>query len=258
MLRTNYTRRFITRRPALRFAARRKYAAMSTYRRKRLYSLMRTGGNYAMPLGGPRLSGGPERKFIDGNGALTITGTQVGAASPGAAGAYSITVLNALTQGTDATNRLGRKILMKSIQLRLELTDQLAATGLQPAGILPGEYRIVVVFDTQTNGAAPAAADIFQSTPAAGLITPLNLNNRERFKVVWDKVRHVDQSGPATAHVKLYKKCNYPVVFNAGNAGTVGDIQTGGLFICIATTLSATAAPGLQVNLYTRVRFTDD
>lgn len=225
---------------------------------------LRTGGSYNQVMGryydgAYRVGGGPERKFIDQQGAFNYNTQTVGAGSSGLSGVPIIEVFNAVVQGTDSITRIGRKIMMTSLQLRYDCNVSLAATGVPPAGLQAGDIRLLVVYDSQTNGAAPIYSDILQATTTGSAFTaPMNLNNRERFKVIFDKIRHLDPQGPASQSFKLYKKCRLPVIFNSGNAGTVADIQTGGVFLMTISTVQATAAAANGGFLWTRVRFRDD
>ena len=63
----------------------------------------------------------------------------------------TITVLNDVAQGTTAITRLGRKILMKSVLVQGTLTNS------------SGQGRILIVYDRQANGVAPAATDVLTS-----------------------------------------------------------------------------------------------
>jgi len=202
-------------------------------------SAPRTGG-FRNPV---RMRGttNSELKWIDVNAA---------AAFNAATGVAALTLLNGCTLGSDATNRIGRKTVMKSLQLRGSVLST-AAQSARFAG------RILIVYDSQSNGVAPTAADILQSGGAWN--SPMNLNNRERFKVLWDKIFQVDSiqgSGNDPWIVKKFKKLpNLETIFNSGNAGAIGDIQTGSVYMLTIATGEATVTPGFQ--FYSRIRFAD-
>lgn len=250
-----------------------KVRRTSAYGGQRL-AVMRTGGNYSqiyrrrMANGAYRTGPGPERKFID---TIISSNEEYGAISfelgvpaytfPGEATVSNAVLMNGLPQGTDSTQRIGRKIMMKSIQANIEVTLQSESTmtvGTPISGVTPGTVRCLVVYDSQANGAAPDITDILQLGSIGSLVSPMNLNNRERFKIIWDKRRHIDPQGPGTIHFHLYKKCGLPVVFNGGNAGTIADIQTGSVYIFLITDVQATAANTMGALAYTRIRFLDD
>lgn len=179
-------------------------------------------------------------------------------------------LLNGCIQGTDIANRIGRKICVKSLTYRFTLkcaaADLVAAPGV--TFYAPGQMiRMIILWDMQPNGAAPAIGDVL--TNAADNTSQLNLNNRDRFRIVKDKMFCFDPfwhvvvaddfvgfNHTTTAH-KGYKKMNQEVIFNAGNAGGVGDIASGSLYVMFIG--DAAAAANMNINLVgnTRVRFTD-
>lgn len=202
-------------------------------------SAPRTGG-YRNPVR-MRGSSPAELKWID------VNSTSAFAATTGVA---ALTLLNGCSLGSDATNRVGRKIQMKSIQMRMSCLAT-TANAARFAG------RVMVVYDSQANAAAPTQADIFQA--ATSWHSPMNLNNRERFKVIFDKLFTVDSlTGSNTDPwiCKKFKKLpNLETIFNSGNAGTIGDIQTGSMYLVTLATGEATTTPGLV--FYSRIRFAD-
>lgn len=123
-----------------------------------------------------------------------------------------------------------------------------------------GDYvRTLVVYDCQTNSATPATTDILE---VASFESPMNLNNRDRFKVIFDKVHVMNPvtytgaaltaGSPFAKHMYKYKKINLEVI-NSGTGGTAGSIQTGGIFLLIIGLNNN----GSTTNYYSRVRFTD-
>ena len=147
----------------------------------------------------------------------------------------NITLLNGVATGTDYTNRIGRKIVMKSLLLRLIMQPTSGAS----VDATTGDFvRIMIVLDTQPNGVTATIADVLNN---ANVYEPLNLNNRDRFKMIVDKCISfspytLDSSGklatgsPTNKCIKIYKKMNTEVIFN-GTGSTIGSIQTGALLI---------------------------
>lgn len=183
--------------------------------------------------------GPPEKKYIDND--------YVDQPDP-TTGAWIITNLNGLAPGTGPTERIGRKIKMVSIQARIHAFTAAAVVG-------SANNRIVVIYDKQANGAAPVATDIFQDNQAN---SPMNLNNRERFVVLYDKTKGISAlgTGPSAVNYNFFKKCNLDVIFNNGSSGDETDIATGAVYLCTVNDGSyATDAPNFLI--YTRIRFTD-
>jgi len=90
---------------------------------------------------------------------------------------YGITLLNNIIIGADYNNRIGRQIEMKAMRLRFRS---------HPLGIVSEyhNFRVLLVYDTQTNGGTPAAADIFQNT--ASIQSNENYLTRRRFLIFKD------------------------------------------------------------------------
>lgn len=173
----------------------------------------------------------------------------VGIALPAVAtGTGTLTLLNGVAQGTTATTRLGRRITMKSIYIRMQL--QLAATT---TGNCP--LRLLVVYDKQTNATAPVATDILANDAVWGLN---NLGNSRRFVTLFDEVVDtIGTAGPQGVNRVLYKKLNHAVEFNAGSAGTVGDIQTGSVYALMYAN-NTTAVASIIGAMACRIRFADN
>lgn len=195
---------------------------------------MRTGG-WANPS---QMSG--ELKFNDNN--FTI--------SPGIASNqfFGAILLNGIAPGTSASQRIGRKAVMKTIFLRCTFRMSAGAVGGSPC-------RILVVYDKQANAAAPVATDIlavdqFQS--------PNNLSNRDRFVTIFDQMTDpISDQGPQAVELNLFKKINLETMWNAGTDALIGSIASGSIYIFAAQVNTiATASPVL--NVYARVRYADN
>jgi len=96
--------------------------------------------------------------------------------------------LNLATVGSSFFNRIGRKQVLKS----LFINGHFRVTDPTVGAVTTTMCRVVVVFDSQPNGAAATWADVIQATTQAGGITSnhmdgMNLNNRDRFKLLMDK-----------------------------------------------------------------------
>jgi len=200
---------------------------------------LRTGGFYGLY----NRRGREELKVID----TTLTTTNV----PNTA---SIFLLNGVAQGTDYTNRIGRKIILKSLLLRSTCVPNTSSNT--PAGDV---IRFLIVYDCQTNSATPVIGDILQNS---SINDPMNLNNRDRFKVVADKYVTLNAcqyaagtltaGSPRTTQVKIFKKMNLEMIFS-GTGATSGSIGTGGLFLVLIAGFNAQSTA-----LWTsRVRFVD-
>jgi len=163
----------------------------------------------------------------------------------------SITGINFVATGTDFTNRIGRKVIWKSFTLTALIQPSDAATD-------SNLWRIMVVYDKQPNGALPAVTDVLT---AATSTSNMNLNNRDRFRVLLDKMGtigfyNVSQqiADKTSAMVRKYKRINLQTIFD-GTAADIGSIQTGSIFVLTVGTNAA--GLGSQCWIATRMRFVD-
>lgn len=176
----------------------------------------------------------------------------------------TISLLNGCIQGTDYTQRIGRKIQLKSLYVRGRVQLETALNGVQ---ISPQMARMMLVVDTQPNGVVFAITDLLNT---AAPESQLNLNNRDRFMIICDKEWVFDPyiiQGTATqsfavggrtiSPLKKYKKLNMETIFNSGNAGTIADMTSGALYMVWLGSQPAGAATDLNAIVSTRVRFKD-
>lgn len=160
-------------------------------------------------------------------------------------------LMNGVSQGTDYNARIGRKIVMKSFLIRVQKQYNTTVPA-QPCNV-----RWILFYDKQTNGAAPSASDFFQQSASISenMVSPINLNNRDRFIVLKDKMMSLNGSAIATGWFKKFQRINLEVIYNA-TGNTVGAIQTGSMYL-LAVTDFQDATYNLVCDISTRVRFLD-
>lgn len=169
-----------------------------------------------------------------------------------------IFLLNGIATGTDISNRVGRKVCMKSLIFNANVFN-VATTANALQGIM---IRHMIIYDSQPNSSAtvPAVTDILS---AATTLSPLNLNNRDRFKVIYDKRSQIGSfvingtptlaaGSPYNVFWNKYRKLNHDVIFSGVNA-TIGNIGTGAMYLLVIGDFAAVA----QHDYHIRIRFTD-
>lgn len=180
--------------------------------------------------------------------------------------------LNIVTIGSSAWNRIGRKITLKS----LYLTGFFTGTGalVQSAGHFG---RIMIIYDKQTNGAQPVIQDILTDqinqtggdVKTQGVMSNLNMNNRDRFEVILDKRFWLPGSnaagtvtglngGTTAATVEEYRNLrNRETQFKADSVpGVIGDINNGSLLMVSFGDLPGGTAPW-QFLFTCRIKYKD-
>jgi len=195
-------------------------------------------------LGAPRVYGvppsKPELKFIE---------TSMDSTSYGIGGTGNLLLINNCVQGSDADDRLGRKATFVSFQMRCAVT--LASTAVTN-GLLT---RTILFVDNQTNGLTPAITDLLTSNVFE---SNMNLNNRDRFTILMDKVLGGTGGDLKNHGFKKFKKISVNTTFNQLNGGNVGDIQTGSLYLLtfLGTNCVTVTAPVTTGRI--RLRFMDN
>lgn len=178
----------------------------------------------------------PERKNIDVLTTMNLKIQSAWAISP---------LLNDVPLGSGPTNRIGRKIRMKSIQFRYNL--------LRSGSNGPSQCRIVVIYDRQPDGLTPTAIGVFNDDIN---ISPMSLANSERFQVLIDETSESMQSSSLNISGSRYKKIDLDAVYNS-NVG-VGACKTGALW-CFASTNATFQVGGtpLDLEIFFRTRYID-
>lgn len=167
------------------------------------------------------------------------------------AGVPAFQLLNPVVNGAELYQRVGRKLYMKSLHIRGNIVQ--TATSTQDIG------RILVVYDSQCNAAAPAIAALLQDSnagAATNALSEINLTNRARFKILRDKQiifpsatlaggvqtnqafqEQYEHSFSVNEFIKLG---GLEAEYNGVNAGNIGDITSGAIFlVCVMETNDA-------------------
>jgi hypothetical protein len=223
----------------------------------------------------------PELKSIDVGSATTT--------APGGTDLYcntastSIIPLNLIAAGSSFFNRIGRRIELRSIDICFQIQNISGVSRLVPADLL----RIMVVYDRQTNGALPSISDIIQDTDSnannlTNSMSGPNLNNRDRFMVLFDKrvqlpvtvlstgsgVTFPFPNSTGGANTKdfgfgvhrYYRKLPKLITQYKADSTTpvIGDIATGGVYIFTLCTQNASGSEGFYIiNWHSRIRYSD-
>lgn len=177
-------------------------------------------------------------------------------------GIISYISINRVPAGTGATQRVGRKIVLKSIHMRgaVVLPD-----GINALSNASTTVRVIMYWDKQANKATATVTGILTSADEKSFN---NMENSQRFRILKDyyfEVKAQDTlliAGPAyvtTVANRVMKpvniKCNIPVEFSS-TTGAIGEITSNNIgILAICSNVNAAHNPLLDVQ--TRIRFTD-
>lgn len=162
-----------------------------------------------------------------------------------------LALINGCGRGDDLHERTGRRTTIKSIEIR---GYNYVTTGSGTDQI----HRVVLVLDKQPNGAAMTIAQLLNS---ASHLSPRNLENRARFQILSDKRWALNSDAAAEPGArkvwKIYRRVNFPVTYNSGDAGTIADITTNSLYVVYIGSNAAGVTAG-SIQFHSRIRYTDN
>ena len=160
-----------------------------------------------------------------------------------------ITEVNCIPQGATVANRIGNKVIVKSVHARILIS---AAPGAATQEVA----RVMLVYDRQPNGAFPAIGDILLDQPAGttNLQASINIANKSRFTILRDQRLLFDQGRGTTNYCDWYIKGRWEVEFGA-TTGNIGDFRTGSIlfiaYLPLATGATVTMTqPGFRIRYF--------
>lgn len=156
-----------------------------------------------------------------------------------------IACLNIVDTGAAADQRIGRKINLKSVVAKVDWRIKNVAASTTP--IEPVEIRTMLVWDKNPNGAYPSISDILQPvivTPTTldgdnnpilkpAPSSPNNLDNRDRFRTLWDQNDSLSPGGDSIRQYDKYMKLSGETIFSGSTDYNISMIKTGALYIVL-------------------------
>lgn len=165
----------------------------------------------------------------------------------------AIALISTIAQGTSVNQRVGKKVLLKSLQIR--------GAAQQGSTATLNDCAVLIVYDKRPTGSLPAVTAILDTANSNSFN---NDSNSGRFKIVrrWDFCLSGNSATPATGNeikdMSQYIPLNgLPLVFKAATTGVIGDIEEGALYVVtVGATGAGTAAASAQLGF--RLRFVDN
>jgi hypothetical protein len=207
---------------------------------------------FSMPMG--RVSTNEVKSFD-----VALTDPAVGlplvaAATGGEPGAafVGITEINCIRNGSAFYQRIGAKVVVRSIALHLNFYTSVAALANNAVTI-----RYMIIYDRQTNGAFPAIGDILALNDGAPTFTSgTNMSNKSRFMILRDKYLDFDPVSQLNCSIREFIKGKFDVEFGT-NAGNIGDIKTGSIYLVAISDTNPGVSPILFTATSARIRYYD-
>lgn len=155
----------------------------------------------------------------------------------------SVLPMNAIAQGDSATTRDGNSIKLMSLHIKYVLFENAAASATA--------VRMMIVKDLLPQGAVPAITDILV---ASDCVSPMNLLNSRRFKVLHKKDFGISTTGEDIRIGDYYTKLNFHTKYD-GAGGAATDINNNGIYLILISNQVANL-PTFQYA--SRIRFVDN
>ncbi len=227
----------------------------NTMSRSRKNGTRRTGG-YGGRFSGSRGAAGrfhQEMKFLDYTADTSVT-----------AEGWTITnnAIPIIPNGPGENERIGRKAVIRKIQLRYQVYgwDVGSSTVLLEGAVV----RVVLYLDTQCNGAAATAAQIWQTT--TDVSTFINMENSQRFKILYNKTHTLN---PAVAgwdgaaklttlnrvQGKCFKKCAITIDYDDTGTGLLAEMKSNNIGLMFFKDTGTIGALRFEPTI--RLRYTD-
>jgi len=164
--------------------------------------------------------------------------------------------LNLIPQGVEESQRVGRKVTIKSIHVRWNV--QSANAAWQGSNL-----RILLVQDKQANGAAATYSGVGGVLETDSVTAFRNLENSNRFIIHKDWFFPLIPAAGVTTSFNLTtrtiqwsKKCHIPIEFDPSAAtGAIGTIRSNNLFLIARSSLDDDL---ITVSGVVRIRYVDN
>lgn len=211
-----------------------------TYRRKKYNKS--SYGNNALSIAKMALKGvgflksvlNPERKFLD------FVGTNFAVINTG-----TFDYLSGIAQGDGVNARSGNSVKLSSMLFR-------ATISLDPAATVSSNVRVLLFYDKDNLGTAPAVTDLLQNVTVH---SPLELSTQTggRFQVMYDRVFSLNLTRQNT-NIKVYKKLSHHLKYG-GTTAAQADARSGAMYLLL---LSDATVNFPRINLTNRIRYYDN
>lgn len=171
--------------------------------------------------------------------------------------AMDIHQLCIIPEGNGESDRIGRKINVKSIHIK-GILRMAAATG---ATSTSDQVICMLIQDTQTNGTEFSAVNLLDTDEFKSF---RNLANSQRFVTLFKKVYNIGVSGAAASGaafvfgeamrgINVNKYCDIPIEYdNSATSGVITSVRSNNLYW---VTQSSDGVCGITANA--RIRYTD-
>ncbi len=155
--------------------------------------------------------------------------------------------LTNIPQGDTTITRDGAQCKVLALELSIFLTRHTSSENTT--------VRLMLVCDKQTNQAIYLNSDLLEDvTVIDNLVSPLNLDNKFRFTVLWDRLFHVTAgSGSSKSFKKIFRMSK--IIRFDGNTPSIADLTSSSLSL-VQMANEVTNDP--SITMFSRIRYVDN
>lgn len=172
-------------------------------------------------------------------------------------------LLNGIARGTAVNQRRGNKVN----PIKVTLHGSIRALGSNLPNTVSSEYRIMVVWDSNPNGAYAILSDILSPTDTGYVHAFRNLDNTQRFTILYDKIFKLAPAGSTGGVtvtsspnlITINKTINIPGPFRTrydADNDAIDGISEGAILLFVGVDPTTQNELG-TVNIGTRLRYYD-
>ncbi len=226
------------------------------FRKRKRVAYRPAVGQMVMVAGLTRAFPNQELKFFDTEITNTVMSATWAALEP------ATTNLSAVAQGDGESNRDGRKYTIRSISIKGFI--ETAVQESQTAPLSDILVRVVLVHDSQTNGAQLTATEVMDAGGTDDINSFRNLGFTKRFRVLADQTHRIERLNTNEGAVNLFASPNthYPFTMNktfktpmnvlmSDTGADIANVTDNSIHMIAITTSTAAL-----MNYQSRVRFT--
>jgi len=164
----------------------------------------------------------------------------------------SVTLLNTVAQGASVNQRVGKKVALKSLQIRGHARNNSTATD--------NDVAYLIVYDKRPRGALPTMTDFFNTAASSSMNNDDNsgrfsILKRVDFTLIGSAANQYTSVSAVSSDFFLDLK-GLPTVYESAGTGAIGDIEQGALYlVTIGQVAAGTAAAALTGTF--RLRYFD-
>ncbi len=150
-------------------------------------------------------------------------------------------------QGNGENERQGNQIKVTQIYFNSLIKINPSAVNTQ--------VRYIIFRDMQSNGVIPAIGDLLNnSSDPQSLISPLNLTNKYRFQIMYNKLVRISSDFPST-QIKFFKRMDIKVRY-ADGVNTSANISTNSMWLLVFSNEDLLIAPTITHSV--RISYVDN